>query len=316
MFKSLLGIKKEPHLEVYKSFGSKSFFYVIGKVSETPKVTKPTKEDSRLKNFFRIFSNYTAKPYKNEKVIIKYNSEEVETYTDKSGFFEIKLDVKANLENSEWIDVEVILESTGQISNTKVLLEEGDNNAYGIISDIDDTVLYSNATNKIKLVYLTLTKNEYTRKSIDGMKDLYKYFVLGSDGKSSNPIIYVSSSHWNLYSFLNNFMELNNIPTGPMYLRKYFGIGGLIKNIGNHDHKKIAIQKIIDTYPNLKFILIGDNGQKDIEIYNEIKNNNPDRILDTYIRDVRNLDSLDSSIFIFRNNSEALEDAKSKGYII
>jgi phosphatidate phosphatase APP1 len=117
--------------------------------------------------------------------------------------------------------------------------------------------------------------------------EFYKALQSGRNGKRNNPFFYVSSSPWNLYDLLIDFMDLNKIPEGPLLLRD-FGFGGNGGGASDHmGHKFKEIQQILEVYPHLNFILIGDSGQEDPKIYREVVRKFPDRVLAVYIRDVQ-----------------------------
>src|SRR5690606_10303721 len=108
----------------------------------------------------------------------------------------------------------------------------------------------------------------------------------GKTGKYFNPIFYVSSSSWKLYDLLVDFCDVKNIPKGPFFLRssrldQYKFISSI-----HTDHKLTQIEKILSVYKSLKFILIGDSGQKDPEIYAQVVKDYPGRIEAIFIRDV------------------------------
>jgi phosphatidate phosphatase APP1 len=108
----------------------------------------------------------------------------------------------------------------------------------------------------------------------------------GGVGVAHNPLFYVSSSPWNLHDLLEHFLELNDIPEGPLVLRDWGVAERGPLSTGHHHHKLTAIRDIMNTYPHLPFILIGDSGQADPEIYRDVVHEFPSRILAAYIRDV------------------------------
>jgi phosphatidate phosphatase APP1 len=103
-----------------------------------------------------------------------------------------------------------------------------------------------------------------------------------------NPIFYVSSSPWNLYPLLTDFFEFQSVPTGPLFLKDYGITPDQLLTSGHGKHKLAQIEKILSTYPELPFVLIGDSRQKDPEIYQEVARLYPGRIKAIYIRDVSN----------------------------
>ena len=84
-----------------------------------------------------------------------------------------------------------------------------------------------------------------------------------------NPFFYISKSPWNLYAPLVEYLEVQQ-PLGPLLLRD-FGLRP------EKEHKRKAIEEILATYPKLKFILSGDSGEEDPEIYSAVVHRHPDR---------------------------------------
>ena len=173
----------------------------------------------------------------------------------------------------------------------------------------------------------TFLNNSLTRLPFAGVAAFYKSLQLGRNGKRNNPFFYVSSSPWNLYDLLTDFFDLNEIVEGPLLLRDY-GLSENSENDNHQSHKLLEIIKILNTYPHLNFVLIGDSGQEDPKIYAEVVRQFPDRILAIYIRDVQVADrekiaveisqSLIASrveMVIVDNTVEAAEHAAKMGLI-
>ena len=152
---------------------------------------------------------------------------------------------------------------------------------FGIISDVDDTVLVTNATSMLRMMRLTLLSSSASRVAFDGVAPFYQALV-----KGGNPMFYVSSSPWNLYEFLDDFMATRGLPSGPLLLRD-FGLEQDRLVAGPHErHKFAAISSVLERHASLAFVLIGDSGQHDPEIYRRVVEAYPDRIRAVYIRDV------------------------------
>jgi phosphatidate phosphatase APP1 len=94
----------------------------------------------------------------------------------------------------------------------------------------------------------------------------------------------VSSSPWNLYDVIAEFLEAQHIPAGPLLLRDWDLGPSLLRNAS---YKSGVIREILATYPGMRFVLIGDSGQEDPEIYSDVVATHPGRILAVYIRNVR-----------------------------
>ncbi len=170
-------------------------------------------------------------------------------------------------------------------ANRLPILAPGRSVRLGIISDIDDTIIETGATNVLKNWRRVLIERPEDRLVVPGAQDLYQRLAL-RDGAPANPVFYVSSSPWNLHGFLVRFMELNQIPLGPLFLRDY-GLSRSTFIAGPHiEHKIGAVETILGFYPDLRFVLIGDNGQKDIEVYAKVVRDCPGAVAGVIIRDV------------------------------
>jgi phosphatidate phosphatase APP1 len=156
-----------------------------------------------------------------------------------------------------------------------------------VISDLDDTVIQSRITSFLQAVRTVMLGNARTRLPFPGVAAFYQALERGGDGTRFNPIFYVSSSPWNIYDIIADFMDIQRIPTGPIHLRDWdIGLEALSSR-RLKTHKEPIIREILDLYPSLPFILIGDDSQKDPEIYRDILDRYPGRILAIYIRNVR-----------------------------
>ena len=216
----------------------------------------------------------------------------VDAVTDDEGYFQFSLDIPlsagtsdptATAEQSRVVDITLGLPDYPEEHSecvTRVTLP-GLDAQFGIISDIDDTVLVTEATSLLNMMRLTLLGTARTRLAFPGVAAFYR--ALHAD---KNPMFYVSSSPWNLYDFLSDFMQVNGLVKGPMLLRDFGLDASKVIAGSHHDHKLAAASRILAHYSDLKFILVGDSGQADPEIYLEVLEKNPDRILAIYIRDV------------------------------
>src|SRR3954469_5695882 len=129
--------------------------------------------------------------------------------------------------------------------------------------------------------------NALTRLPFPGVAAFYRALENGHDGKRANPIYYVSSSPWNIYDVIADFMDIQKIPIGSIHLRDWDIDLDALTSHRLRNHKEPIIREILDLHPALPFILIGDDSQHDPEIYRAILDEYPGRILAIYIRNVR-----------------------------
>lgn len=156
----------------------------------------------------------------------------------------------------------------------------------GVISDVDDTILRTGAQRFLEMVRTTATGSALTRTPFAGVGELYRAFTQPMDGPR-RPVFYVSSSPWNLHGFLTAFMAHRGIPLGPVLLRD-LGIDDnkLIKS-SHGTHKLRRIGEVLELHPELRVVLVGDSGQHDPQIYADVVEQHPGRVVAVWIREVR-----------------------------
>ena len=148
-----------------------------------------------------------------------------------------------------------------------------------VISDIDDTIKISGVGNRKELLANTFLR-EF--QSVSGMAELYQQWA--ASGASFH---YVSSSPWQLYQALLGLHTELNFPPGTMHLRNFRLRDQLFKKLRLRRHGKVsAIQALLRGLPQQKFVLIGDSGEKDPEIYRRICRRFPGRVCGLFIRDL------------------------------
>jgi len=172
----------------------------------------------------------------------------------------------------------------------EVLIRASNTNAqFGIISDIDDTVLKTEAWSLKRNIVNSLTGSEDSRIVFPDAKVLLDDLVAGA-----NPLFFVSSSPWNLYGFLQRVFARNGLPHAPKFLRD-FGIGEGQLVTGTHgDHKGEAIDTILAARPELPFLLIGDTGQHDADVYADARERHGGRVRGVILRLAGPLDAEDA----------------------
>jgi phosphatidate phosphatase APP1 len=157
---------------------------------------------------------------------------------------------------------------------------------FGVISDIDDTVIQSRISNFLQAARTVMLGNARTRLPFPGVAAFYRALRSGVGGDEKNPIYYVSSSPWNIFDVIAEFIDIQKIPRGPLLLRDWDLGWGMLSSSRHVEHKESAIRNIMQLHPEMQFILIGDTSQQDPEIYRKIVAEFPNRVKAIYIRDV------------------------------
>jgi phosphatidate phosphatase APP1 len=318
----------------YRTYGTPRRVYIKGRVLEDKKIAAAGDKDTVLNNLLNMYKRFESDEVPGARLKVSLIGEEHEVTTDKEGYFVLDLNPNTPIINEQlWHPIPLQLLSAplpfeeGLRVHAEVMIPPPDAE-YGVISDIDDTIVKTSATDLLAMSRITFLNNARTRLPFAGVAEFYKALQLGRNGKRNNPFFYVSSSPWNLYDLLKDFLDLNTIPAGPLLLRD-FGLEPKVGTEGGHmGHKFKEIKQILDAYPHLPFVLVGDSGQEDPVIYQEVVKQFPNRILAIYIRDVqlpeRKKIAIDVSetlkehkveMVIVENTVEAAEHAAQNGLI-
>lgn len=276
----------------YRGYGTAEKLYLRGRVLEDEKVGRAADKDTLWNNMVNMYLRFESDEVPGARVQATFEGEQYEVVTDNEGFFELWIEPKETIAAGElWHKVELeLLEpqrpGSGTVKATGEVLVPPPTVHFGVISDIDDTVIQTDVTQVLKMVRNVFMSNARTRLPFKGVAAFYQALQAGGPGNALNPLFYVSSSPWNLYDLLTEFFELNDVPQSVLMLRDWGVSQQEILPTGNRAHKVEVIRQILDLYPKLPFILIGDTGQEDPEIYHEIVTLYPQRILAVYIRNV------------------------------
>jgi phosphatidate phosphatase APP1 len=259
----------------YLGYGTAEKLTLCGRVLEDEGFLPAADADSRWRNLVRFYKRLESDEVPGARLRARFLGIEAETTTDGEGYFRLSIAPRRRLGPGQWqeVDLELLQPPAGARATGQVLVPS-ERAKFGVISDIDDTIVSSHVTNKLKMILTVALSNARTRKPFVGVAAFYRALHAGV-----NPLFYVSKSPWNLYAPLVEYLEVQGLPLGPLMLRDF----GLRRE---KEHKRKAIEDILATYPNLKFILIGDSGEEDPEIYSAIVHRFPERIRTIYIRSI------------------------------
>ncbi len=323
-FSAILGMGPHTPLVIadYKGFGNAGYVSITGRVLQD-KFIRSEEADSSWKNFINTAKRFNSNEITDAQVVIRIGDNVFELTTDDEGYYHVssKLPNPLPPDAAGWHSYEVRLTRTPwqevdvRIHSELLLPAEA---SFGVISDLDDTVIQTGVTSllKLQMLYLTILKNASKRRAFRDVDRFFNALQKGRSGNDNNPFFYVSNSPWNIYDLLDEFLHLNRLPKGPILLRD-FGISDRRDRPG---HKYRQISHILDTYPTLPFILVGDSGEKDTDIYLSIARAYPRRILAVFIHDVTHRrkakrvarlirQTPQVPVFLFQRYSEAEERA-------
>jgi phosphatidate phosphatase APP1 len=173
----------------------------------------------------------------------------------------------------------------GAMGRSEVLVPPPDA-TFGIISDVDDTVVATRAAHRLERTRIILLNDAHQRRPFPGVAALYRALARGPDGQGANPLFFLSRSPWNLYDLFHRFFALHHLPPAPLFLEDTAQLEPPSQALGGRVPKAERIRRLLELYPRLPFVLVGDSGQEDPEVYREVVRRFPGRIRAVFIRDV------------------------------
>lgn len=193
-------------------------------------------------------------------------------YTDASGHFSVRAPL-------DFIPTHVrVLAGEGFSATEEVNITT--DNGVSLISDIDDTIKHSNISGGAREIFRNAFIRDLGDMTIDGVREWYN--TMHDMGVK---IHYVSNSPWQVYPVLSSFFKLAGLPAGSFHLKQYSGaLQGIFEPVA--ERKKGTLDRLMRDFPDRRFILVGDSGEADLEVYTDVVLDNPGRILGVFIRDV------------------------------
>ena len=318
----------KPILQLYRGYANEEELIVMGHVFK--RTYDYDFQKKNLKNARSIINQFRIKTLENFDIYLKCGNQEIHTKTLDDGYFKFCIPLETET-NFGWMEYEVSIKYENETITEKGSFIRPHKGKLGIISDIDDTFLISHTQNFFKKIYILLFKNVNDRKVFTDVVPHYQ--ALSSAGRNNkeeeNAFFYVSSSEWNLYRFIVKFTKIHKLPRAVILLKDIRrGITDFfMSGRGNHDHKFDKIKHVLEFYPNLKYVLLGDDSQHDPVLYERICKIFPVTVKAVYIRQtgkrqkeatkkiMKNLEALEVSVCYYKNSSEAIMHSKSIGLI-
>ncbi|MDY2585768.1 App1 family protein [Winogradskyella aquimaris] len=329
--------KKDPlQIIAFQGYGTDTHFYARGRALEDESIDLENQNTWHL--IVNTWKRFETDEIKNVGIKVSLpNGKVLNGKTDRDGYFKIDANLKdlSKLTNNEgWLSFELSyndanIKRTIQNDNKfpGEILIPSTKAQFGVASDIDDTILHTGvvSTLKWKVIYNSVFKHAKNRIPLEGAAGFYHKLHRGVSGQNVNPIFYVSHSPWNLYRYLELFLRQHDFPKGPILLRN---LSNLLRRQPQNQkpQKEREIINLLKTYPNLPFILIGDSGENDPDIYIKIAEEFPKRILAIYLRSVKHkakmkrvkslLDNYKTTkVLLVESSAQAIKHAKEHNFI-
>jgi phosphatidate phosphatase APP1 len=325
-------LRRRPlRITAFRGYGSAGEVVVRGRLVDTAPIARAGKR-GRLRRLRTLFRRLSTPPVPSARVEVSIRGSRAETTTGSDGMFTIRVRKLWLEPRGQWQPIEINADA-GKGRTTRAQSEAlipSDQARFGIISDIDDTVVYTGVANRLSMMWRLFASDAESRVAFEGAGALYRALHRGTAERGHNPIFYVSRGPWSIYPVLEEFFRRHRIPIGPILLLRDWGV-----HLGHpwprraRDHKRQLIDELLTMYPELPFIMVGDSGQHDPEIYLDAVERWGSRIVCSYIRDVtddlerageiarlaRQAERLGSEMVLAADTRTMAEHAAERGFI-
>jgi phosphatidate phosphatase APP1 len=273
-----------PRVQPFTGYGTPERVRVLARVLLAP--PQAARRDERRATR-RGYRHFLTVPAPQNDVRIHLEGCTVEVVTDRSGYVdvEVTLDPEQPWEPG-WQEVafeprDAVRDVVGERA-VAPLLVVGPRTRFGLISDIDDTTLVTAVPRPFLATWNTFFRHGSSRRAVPGMPELYRRL---RDAHPDALFVYLSNGAWNTAGALHAFLSRNGYPAGPLLLTDWGPtLTGWFRS--GPEHKGSSLDLLMSRFPEVRWLLVGDNGQHDPAIYADAVDRWPDRIRAVAIRQV------------------------------
>ncbi|QNO36676.1 DUF2183 domain-containing protein [Protaetiibacter sp. SSC-01] len=262
-----------PTIVPFPGYGGDGWMRVLGRVV----LVKPGRRAPDRYTSIRGWRSFTSIPVGAAEIHVQAGDVEHVIHADRGGVIDAR--VEAELAPG-WSSVLLTLEGADAIE-APVFVVGGDVR-FGLVSDIDDTVVVTALPRPLLAGWNTFVVNEHARRPVPGMPVLYDRLMAAHPG---SPIIYLSTGAWNTVRTLDRFLSRNLYPRGTFLLtdwgptpERWFRSG--------QEHKKQNLARLAAEFPHVRWLLVGDDGQHDELRYREFADAHPGNVAAVAIREL------------------------------
>lgn len=260
-----------PAITGYTGYGTPGWARVMARVL----MTRPDPRKDRPAELVRGWRSFVTVPRVGAEVVLRAGGGEQHVTTDRSGYIDVVFD--CDLEPG-WR--EVVLSTEGGEDVAAPILVVDPEATTGLVSDVDDTVMVTTLPRAVLAAWNTFVLNEHARRPVPGMAVLFERW---SNANTKAPVIYLSTGAWNVAPTLTRFLSRHLYPRGPLLLTDWgptregwFRSGRL--------HKRASLERLVREFPKIRWLLVGDDGQHDPDIYSNFARSHRNEVSGVVIR--------------------------------
>lgn len=268
-----------PRVEAYTGYGTPRQVRILGRVLLSPRRTGR----GSLRPASRGFRSFLALPATNQRVRVELGDRVLDVVSDRAGYLDVVVDLDSPL-SPGWQAAKLTPAEGVQVPVRVGVVVVGDDVRLGVVSDIDDTAMVTAVPTLLVAAWNMLWVRTAARRAVRGMADLYADIA---QQHPDAPFVYLSAGAWNTARTLRRFLVRHGYPPGPLLLTD-FGptLNGFFRS--GSEHKRTSLEGLFAMFPEMRWVLFGDDGQKDPEIYTTAAREHPDKVVAIGIRTLTN----------------------------
>jgi phosphatidate phosphatase APP1 len=264
-----------PTVVPYTGYGSTEWVRVLCRVLLSKPVAADGERPKPREQGIRGWRSFTSVPVGGVPVVIEVGGQRLEVLADRGGVVDTKVPVRLE---PGWHVATLRTEGAQAVQAPIHVLDPAAH--FGIISDVDDTVMVTALPRPLVAAWNTFVLDEHARIPTPGMAVLFERLVREHPGA---PVIYLSTGAWNVAPTLTRFLDRNLYPAGPLLLTDWGPTHDRWFRSGR-EHKAENLRRLGEEFPDVRWLLVGDDGQHDEELYATFAADHPDRVAAVAIR--------------------------------
>ena len=260
----------------YIGYGTSEQLRVLARVILQPPQDEAIVQAASALLYRRGWRNFINAPLVGAPLDVVIGDTRIPVVADRGGFVDVR--VRNPGLDPGWHELQ--LEGHGGARATARVQVIADDITFGIVSDIDDTILSTYLPRLTLAAWNSFVLTEQARQAVPGMARFYQQLLAAHPG---SPIIFVSSGAWNTFAMIERFTARHGFPLGAVLLTDWgpTNTGWFRSGV---DHKRRCLRELARDLPNIKWVLVGDDGQHDPDLYAEFATLQPDHVAARAIR--------------------------------
>ena len=261
-----------PTVAAFPGYGGHGWVRVLGRVLITP----PARRDAGGEYAsLRGWRSFLSVPTDDTELQVRIGAETFTVPIDRGGVVDVTIPVRLA---PGWNAIDLSIADAETVSSQVFVVEPRER--FGLISDVDDTVWVTALPRPLVAAWNTFIVDEHARIQVSGMSVLYERIRREHTGA---PILYLSTGAWNIAPTLRRFLTRNLFPPGPFLLTDWGPTHDRFFRSGKA-HKREELRRLASEFPDIRWLLFGDDGQHDEEIYAEFAREHPRSVAAVCIR--------------------------------